>query len=105
MNALSPDILGWAATLVLIATLLRQIYTQHTSRSIEAVSKWLFIGQITASTLFVAYSYAVGSMVFVVTNLLVLSTAVLGQVLAVRRRRQANDETARSAADACRSDR
>lgn len=83
MNA---DILGWAATVVLVATLARQIYKQHQARSTEAVSTWLFVGQITASVLFVAYSWIVGSAVFVVTNSLVLATAVVGQVLAARRR-------------------
>ncbi len=84
---MNPDVLGWGATAVLIATLSRQIYKQHQARSTEAVSTWLFVGQITASILFVAYSWVVGSAVFVVTNLLVLATAVVGQVLAARRKR------------------
>lgn len=84
---LPADLLGWAATVVLIATLSRQIYKQHQSRSVEGVSTWLFVGQITASLLFIAYSALLGSSVFVVTNTLILVTAVVGQVLAVRRRR------------------
>jgi len=52
------------------------------------VSTWLFIGQMTASVLFIAYSAMVGSTVFVVTNTLILITAITGQVLAVRRRRR-----------------
>lgn len=81
------DLLGWAATVVLIATLARQIHKQHTAGSVEAVSTWLFVGQMTASVLFIAYSLLVGSTVFVVTNSLILLTAITGQVLAVRRRR------------------
>ena len=84
---MSPDVLGWAATAVLIATLTRQIYKQHQAGSTEGVSTWLFVGQMTASVLFIAYSALVGSVVFVVTNSLILVTAVVGQVLAVRRRR------------------
>jgi uncharacterized protein with PQ loop repeat len=84
------DLLGWAATAVLIATLVRQIYTQHKAGSTEGVSTWLFIGQITASVLFILYSALLGSTVFVVTNGLILLTAVVGQVLAVRRRRCAS---------------
>ena len=84
---LPADLLGWAATVVLIATLSRQIHKQHQSRSVEGVSTWLFVGQITASLLFIAYSALLGSSVFVVTNTLILVTAVVGQVLAVRRRR------------------
>jgi uncharacterized protein with PQ loop repeat len=81
------DLLGWAATIVLIATLARQIHKQHQADSVEAVSTWLFVGQMTASVLFIAYSALVGSTVFVVTNSLILITAITGQVLAVRRRR------------------
>lgn len=84
---MSPDLLGWAATAVLIATLTRQIYKQHQAGSTDGVSMWLFVGQITASVLFIVYSALVGSIVFVVTNGLILLTAVVGQVLAVRRRR------------------
>lgn len=89
MNPMSVDLLGWAATAVLIATLSRQIYKQHQAGSTEAVSTWLFVGQMTASALFVAYSALTGSVVFVVTNSLLLVTAIVGQILAVRRRRLA----------------
>ncbi|WP_245625286.1 hypothetical protein [Stenotrophomonas chelatiphaga] len=82
------DLLGWAATVVLILTLGRQIHKQQQADSVEAVSTWLFIGQMTASVLFIAYSAMVGSTVFVVTNTLILITAITGQVLAVRRRRR-----------------
>lgn len=82
------DLLGWAATAVLIATLWRQIWKQWRSEDTEAVSGWLFAGQITASILFVIYSAATGSSVFVVTNCLILATAVAGQILAwIKRRR------------------
>ncbi|MBD8634464.1 PQ-loop repeat-containing protein [Stenotrophomonas sp. CFBP 13725] len=84
----TADLLGWAATVVLIATLARQIHKQHKADSVEAVSTWLFVGQMTASVLFIAYSALVGSTVFVVTNCLILATAVVGQVSAVRRRRR-----------------
>ncbi len=46
-----PDVLGWAATVVLIATLVRQMIKQWQSPHPETVSKWLFVGQMTASTL------------------------------------------------------
>jgi len=41
---------------------------------------------MTASVLFIAYSALMGSTVFVVTNSLILVTAVVGQILALRRR-------------------
>lgn len=83
-----PDVLGWAATVVLIATLVRQMIKQWQSSHPETVSKWLFVGQMTASTLFTIYSALLGSTVFVVTNALLLLTAVIGQVLAWRRRQR-----------------
>lgn len=83
------DLLGWAATAVLIATLWRQIWKQWTVDDPEAVSTWLFVGQITASVLFIAYSAATGSLVFVVTNSLILLTAIAGQCLSLIKRRRA----------------
>lgn len=83
-----PDVLGWAATAVLMATLIRQMVKQWQSPHPETVSKWLFLGQMTASTLFTIYSAMLGATVFVVTNSLLLVTAVVGQVMAWRRRRR-----------------
>ena len=83
------DLLGWAATAVLIATLWRQIWKQWTADDAQAVSTWLFVGQITASVLFIAYSAATGSVVFVVTNSLILLTAVAGQCLSSLKRKRA----------------
>jgi len=94
---MSPDILGWLATLVLVATLWRQMYKQWRSPHPEEVSSWLFLGQLTASALFVVYSALLGTTVFVVTNLLLFLTALTGQVLSlVKRRRQARARRERS---------
>lgn len=83
------DWVGWAATVVLIATLVRQIQTQWKADSTESVSVWLFLGQITASVLFIVYSALLDNTVFVVTNALILATAVVGQVLTmIKKRRQ-----------------
>jgi uncharacterized protein with PQ loop repeat len=83
-----PDVLGWAATAVLMATLIRQMVKQWQSPHPETVSKWLFVGQMTASTLFTVYSALLGATVFVVTNALLLVTAVIGQLTAWQRRRR-----------------
>ena len=84
----SVDLLGWAATLVLIATLWRQIWKQWRAEHAEGVSGWLFIGQMTASILFILYSVLLQSWVFVVTNSLILITAIAGFCMArVKRRR------------------
>ncbi|AWH53550.1 hypothetical protein C1924_10345 [Stenotrophomonas sp. ESTM1D_MKCIP4_1] len=83
-----PHVLGWGATVILMATLIRQMIKQWQSPHPEVVSRWLFVGQMTASALFIVYSAMLGSTVFVVTNALLLLTAVAGQVLAWRRRRR-----------------
>ncbi|MCD9047733.1 PQ-loop domain-containing transporter [Luteimonas sp. MHLX1A] len=84
------DWIGWAATAVLMATLIRQIRKQWIADSVESVSVWLFVGQIAASVLFIIYSALVSNPVFVVTNVLILGTAVVGQVLTVIKRRRQN---------------
>lgn len=81
-----PEVIGWAASAVLLATLVRQILTQLRDGSAQGVSRWLFVGQITASLGFVTYSALVGDWVFIVTNACILVTAIVGQVLTARRR-------------------
>ena len=76
------------ATVVLLATLVRQIAKQAKERNAEGVSTWLFVGQISASLLFVVYSALVGNVVFVVTNSLILLTAIVGQVIVSRNKRR-----------------
>jgi len=83
-----PEVIGWAASAVLLATLVRQILTQLRDGSAQGVSRWLFVGQITASLGFVTYSALVGDWVFIVTNACILVTAIVGQVLTARRRRK-----------------
>ncbi|WP_115572981.1 hypothetical protein [Xanthomonas campestris] len=75
------DLVGWLASAVLIATLIRQIYKQWRSDQIQGVSRWLFIGQITASLLFILYSALVGNAAFIVSNALILATGITGYVL------------------------
>jgi len=84
---MNPDIIGWAASAILLATLCRQIYTQAQDKDAKGVSRWLFIGQIAASIGFIVYSTMVGNRVFIVTNSLILLTAVIGQVVVSRKRR------------------
>ncbi|UYB53009.1 hypothetical protein OCJ37_03365 [Xanthomonas sp. AM6] len=85
------DLVGWAATLILVATLLRQIHKQWRAPDVQAVSAWLFVGQISASVLFIVYSLALRNYVFVATNTLVLLTAVAGQLLQTLKRRRLRD--------------
>ncbi|MFT4172635.1 MAG: PQ-loop repeat-containing protein [Rhodocyclaceae bacterium] len=87
MNA---DILGWAAAAILLMTMMRQVWTQWRTRSVAGVSRWLFVGQLAASTAFTAYSYQVDNWVFVVTNGLMVFNALLGQFIYLRNKRLAS---------------
>ena len=87
---LMPDLLGWAASAVLVATLARQTWRQWKDPDPRGVSHWLFAGQITASAGFVAYSWLVGNWVFIVTNAVILATAIVGGLVDLRARRLAS---------------
>lgn len=75
------EVIGWLSSLVLLLTLGGQVWKQWQARSVEGVSWLLFAGQIAASTGFVVYSVLLGNAVFIVTNLLILATAVAGQLV------------------------
>ena len=79
--------IGWGASAILLATLIRQIVVQWRERSTDGVSSWLFAGQVAASVGFVVYSIAVRNWVFVVTNGAILGTALVGQWVYRRNRR------------------
>lgn len=79
MPGAMTELIGWGAATVLLATMGRQVYTQWRDGISQGVSKWLFIGQLVASSGFVMYSWLLGNWVFVVTNVLMLLTAGLGQ--------------------------
>ena len=81
------ELIGWTAALILVATLARQVYTQWRDRDSTGVSRWLFVGQCAASLLFIVYSWLLGSWVFVVTNALLLVTAIAGEAIYLRNRR------------------
>lgn len=72
------EIIGWASSLILLATLVKQVYKQWSEGTSEGISKWLFAGQLAASTGFTIYSYLVGSWVFMVTNGLLTVNNVIG---------------------------
>jgi uncharacterized protein with PQ loop repeat len=84
------DAIGWASSVVLLATIAKQIYKQWQARSSEGVSKWLFVGQSAASLGFTIYSWLVRNWVFVVTNALLLLAGVTGFLITMHFRRTAS---------------
>jgi uncharacterized protein with PQ loop repeat len=83
----ATDVIGWLASAVLITTLLHQVRVQWRERSTEGVSGWLFIGQLAASFGFLTYSWLIDNPVFVVSNAVLILTAVAGQAVYRRNRR------------------
>lgn len=86
------DLLGWGASAILIATLMRQSYLLWTDENAKGVSKGLFIGQIAASVLFIVYSWLVSNWVFIVSNTLILLTALAGEAGLVWRKRRSGQK-------------
>jgi MtN3 and saliva related transmembrane protein len=78
------EVIGWASSLVLLATLVKQVHKQWKSRSSEGISKWLFIGQLAASIGFTVYSYCTGSWVFAFTNAMLTINNLVGIALYYR---------------------
>jgi MtN3 and saliva related transmembrane protein len=75
------ELVGWASSAILLATITRQVYTQWKTRSTAGVSHWLFVGQLTASAGFTIYSLLLHNWVYVVSNVALLTTAAVGQMI------------------------
>ena len=71
---------------ILLATLIRQVFTQWKSREVSGVSRWLFIGQVTASVGFTVYSVLLGNWVYAVSNIAIL-VAIVGEGIYIRSKR------------------
>lgn len=81
------DWIGWVSSLILLTTIARQVYTQWRDGSTAGVSRWLFVGQLAASTGFTIYSWMLHNWVFLVSNLALLITAIAGEFIFVRNRK------------------
>ena len=84
----SPDLIGWLASAILLATLARQTWRQWREPDPRGVSHWLFLGQMAASAGFIVYSWLLHNWVFIVTNVLILLTAIVGQVVFLKKDKQ-----------------
>jgi MtN3 and saliva related transmembrane protein len=82
------EAVGWVSSLILVLTIAKQVYKQWREGSSEGVSKWLFVGQISASLGFTVYSWLVSNWVFVVTNAVMLVNGLLGLLIVLRHRRR-----------------
>lgn len=62
------ECIGWFAAAMLLAIIGRQVYSQWRGGRTKDRSRWLFIGQMTASLAFVIDGWLLGNWVFVVTT-------------------------------------
>ena len=75
------ELIGWTSSAILLATITRQVFTQWKTKSTAGVSHWLFIGQVAASTGFTVYSVLLHNWVYAVSNVALLLTAIVGQII------------------------
>ena len=92
------DLIGWAASLLLLLTIGKQVHKQWKEKQSQGVSRWLWLGQIAASVGFIAYSLLVGNWVFVFTNAAMLVTTLIGLAIDRNLKRQ---QSSRSGATTC----
>ena len=81
---MAVEVIGWLSALVLLATILRQVHKQWHDKGTGGVSKWLFVGQLVASFGFTVYSWLLENWVFVVTNLLIFFSSIVGELIYLR---------------------
>ena len=85
------EAIGWLSSVILVLTIGKQVYKQWQEKTSEGVSKWLFVGQISASLGFTIYSWLVRNWVFVVTNSLMLCNGILGLLIVLHHRRREHE--------------
>lgn len=86
------EAIGWLSSVVLMVTIGQQVYKQWRDGTSKGVSRWLFVGQMLASSGFTLYSWLVHNWVFVVTNALMLVSAVVGYAIVLEHRRRERRE-------------
>ena len=82
------EAIGWFSSFVLVLTIGKQVYKQWSDGTSEGVSRWLFVGQTTASAGFTAYSWLVHNWIFVVTNAVMLLSGLAGWAITRHHRRR-----------------
>ena len=88
MEKTATEIICWASSLILLATIGKQVHKQWASGETEGVSRFLFIGQMAASLGFAIYSWLVDNRVFVFTNSLMVVNGLIGYLILARNRRR-----------------
>jgi uncharacterized protein with PQ loop repeat len=77
------DFIGWASSIILLLTLIKQVHKQWKEGTSKGISRWLFVGQVLASAGFTIYSYLVGNWVFTITNAFLTLNSFVGLGLSI----------------------
>ena len=72
------EIIGWASSLILLFTLIKQVHKQWKDGETEGISRWLFVGQLLSSIGFTVYSFMVENWVFTITNGILTINNIVG---------------------------
>lgn len=79
--------IGVASSCILVLTIGKQVFKQYKEGKSEGVSKWLFLGQMTASGGFLLYSWLKRDWVFIATNGVMLLNGLAGYLIVLHHRR------------------
>ena len=85
--------IGWASSVILLITLIKQVYKQWKEGTNDGVSKWLFVGQLAASLGFVVYSIGTSNWVFIVTNSFLALNNIAGVIIYFYQQRRSESPT------------
>lgn len=84
------EAIGWISSVILLLTIAKQVHKQWHDGTSEGVSRWLFLGQLAASTGFTVYSWLIHNWVFVATNALMVVNGLVGLWITARQRKTAD---------------
>ena len=79
--------IGAASSFILVLTIGKQVFKQYKEGKSEGVSKWLFLGQMTASGGFLLYSWLKRDWVFIATNGIMLVNGLAGYLIVLHHRK------------------
>ena len=85
---MSHAIIGWAASVIVLITVVAQIVKQWKSQSSKGVSPWLFVGEIASALLFLWYAIVIHNAVYITTNSLMAIASVAGLAILIWHRRR-----------------
>ena len=84
---MNDAVVGWSASIVVVATTVGQIIKQWKAHTSKGVSPLLFVGNLLASLLFLNYAIMIKNVVYEVTNSVMVLASIFGLGLLIHQRR------------------